>query len=43
MQQNFSEYTTEEMLMAAIALFLFKRGSPNGMDNLSNEGRFAQK
>mgnify|MGYP006293693913 CR=1 FL=1 len=27
--------------MAAIAIFLFKRGSRNGMDNLSRKGRFA--
>lgn len=40
--RKFPEYTTEEVLMASIALFLFKRGSRNGMDNLSNKGRFAQ-
>jgi len=35
------DYRTEEVLMAAIAIFLFKRGSRNGMDNLSQKGRFA--
>jgi hypothetical protein len=35
------DYKTEEVLMAAIAIFLFKRGSRNGMDNLSRKGRFA--
>jgi len=34
------DYKTEEVLMAVIALFLFKRGSRNGMDNLSQKGRF---
>jgi hypothetical protein len=35
------DYKTEEVLMATIAIFLFKRGSRNGMDNLSRKGRFA--
>ena len=35
------DYKTEEVLMAAIAIFLFKRGSRNGMDNLIRKGRFA--
>ena len=35
------DYKTEEVLMAVIAMFLFKRGSRNGMDNLSRKGRFA--
>ena len=35
------DYKTEELLMAVIAIFLFKRGSRNGMDNLSRKGRFA--
>ncbi len=35
------DYKIEEVLMAVIALFLFKRGSRNGMDNLSKKGRFA--
>lgn len=35
------DYKTEEVLMAAIAMFLFRRGSRNGMDNLSRKGRFA--
>jgi len=35
------DYKTEEVLMAAIAIFLFKRGSRNGMENLSRKGRFA--
>ena len=35
------DYKTEEVLMAVIAIFLFKRGSRNGMDNLSRKGRFA--
>ncbi|MFO7970337.1 MAG: hypothetical protein R6U40_01150 [Desulfobacterales bacterium] len=40
--RKFPDYKTEEVLMAVIALFLFKRGSRNGMDNLSGKGRFAQ-
>lgn len=39
--RKFPDYRTEEVLMAAIAMFLFKRGSRNGMDNLSRKGRFA--
>jgi hypothetical protein len=39
--RKFPDYKTEEVLMAAIAIFLFKRGSRNGMDNLSRKGRFA--
>ncbi len=35
------DYKTEEVLMAVIAIFLFKRGSRNSMDNLSRQGRFA--
>ena len=35
------DYKTDEVLMAAIAIFLFKRGSRNSMDNLSRKGRFA--
>ena len=35
------DYKTEEVLMAVIAMFLFKRGSRNSMDNLSRKGRFA--
>ncbi len=35
------DYKTEEVLMAVIAIFLFKRGSRNSMDNLSRKGRFA--
>jgi len=35
------DYKTEEVLMAVIAMFLFKRGSRNGMDNLARKGRFA--
>jgi hypothetical protein len=42
MLSSFPDYKTEEVLMAVIALFLFKRGSRNGMDNLSGKGRFAQ-
>jgi hypothetical protein len=38
--RKFPDYKTEEVLMAAIAIFLFKRGSRNGMDNLSRKGRF---
>ena len=39
--RKFPDYKTEEVLMASIAIFLFKRGSRNGMDNLSRKGRFA--
>lgn len=39
--RKFPDYKTEEVLMAAIAIFLFKRGSRNGMDNLSRKGYFA--
>ena len=39
--RKFPDYKTEEVLMAAIAIFLFKRGSRNGMDNLSRKGQFA--
>ena len=39
--RKFPDYKTEEVLMAAIAIFLFKRGSRNGMDNLARKGRFA--
>lgn len=39
--RKFPDYKTEEVMMAAIAIFLFKRGSRNGMDNLSRKGRFA--
>ena len=39
--RKFPDYKTEEVVMAAIALFLFKRGSRNSMDNLSQKGRFA--
>ena len=39
--RKFPDYKTEEVVMAAIALFLFKRGSRNSMDNLSRKGRFA--
>jgi hypothetical protein len=35
------DYKTEEVLMAVIAMFLFKRGSRNSMNNLSLKGRFA--
>ena len=35
------DYRTEEVLLAAIAIFLFRRGSRNGMDNLFRKGRFA--
>lgn len=38
--RKYPDYKTEEVLMAVIALFLFKRGSRNGMDNLSRKGRF---
>lgn len=34
------DYKIEELLMAVMAMFLFKRGSRNGMDNLSRKGRF---
>ncbi|MGC9344373.1 MAG: hypothetical protein ACP5E3_16840, partial [Bacteroidales bacterium] len=39
--RKYPDYKTEEVLMAVIAIFLFKRGSRNGMDNLSRKGRFA--
>ncbi|MBT3353746.1 MAG: hypothetical protein HN402_02400 [Candidatus Scalindua sp.] len=35
------DYKIEELLMAVIAMFLFKRSSRNGMDNLSRKGRFS--
>lgn len=34
-------YKTSELLMAAIAMFLFKRGSRNNMDNAANKGHFS--
>lgn len=39
--RKFPDYKSEEVLMAVIAIFLFKRGSRNGMDNLSRKSRFA--
>ncbi len=38
--RKYPDYKTEEVLMAVIAIFLFKRGSRNGMDNISRKGRF---
>lgn len=36
------EYETHELLMAVIAMFLFKRGARNHMDNSANKGCFAK-
>lgn len=35
------EYKTHELLMAVIAMFLFRRGSRNNMDNAANKGNFS--
>ena len=34
------QYKTEELLMAAISIFLFKRGSRNHADNTAKKGRY---